>query len=634
MAEPILFQDIWKGDDDIKSLIYVIFALLLSPLIMWSQMTKVFAFETQLATDVVMVLDSSGSMQHADPDFLTLQASQLLLGQLDKAHSRVGFVIFEGEIDAVHPLVPISTQDDIDYLMNELNRLYHQNGNFTDVPRGLSRAIQLFGDSPSENRKVIFLLTDGNDAPFRSMYEVDSEREIVIETARDLGIQIFTIGLNADGSLDHQHIQRIASETGARWYEAINADQLAGFILDIYSYRLNPNATNMDIVTGTFPGGGAVENITVNIPDSYVANANINIQSAALTDVVIRDPDGSIVEEGDPRVYIDRMSSITIIQLIRPAKNDWTLSITGEENMPYEIRLLYAYDLSLGVSARSRDGSMAVVGDAWVDAMLQLNAQPVTDYDIYQSVIDVAFHITSDEGDFTFPGVLNGDVFTADISSLPEGQYYLEAAMTHSAFNRESEVISFTLTLPIAATSTVTPTPATPTVTPIPVVPSLPESSFNWMWLLVGLAAVPAVAAMAAVYKKSSLPPKQIHGDLKIVISNDESTVTGYNTGMFSSQALTKIDLPDVVEGAHSSKGSMYFESDQARAAAAKVKLKGADEGIVFISSDKTVKVNADEYYQNKPAWPFLDTSHSGSYGRIEIELNDSDSTNITITKR
>ena len=596
-------------------------------------MTEVFAFETQLATDVVMVLDSSGSMQHADPDFLTLQASQLLLGQLDKAHSRVGFVIFEGEIDAVHPLVPISTQEDIDYLMSELNRLYHQNGNFTDVPRGLSRAIQLFGDSPSENRKVIFLLTDGNDAPFRSMDEVDSERELVIETAKELGIQIFTIGLNADGSLDHQHIQRIASDTGARWYEATNADQLAGFILDIYSYRLNPYATDMDIVAGTFPGGGAVENITVNIPDSYVANANINIQSAALTDVVIRAPDGNIVEEGDPRVYIDRMSSITIIQLIRPAKNDWTLSITGEENMPYEIRLLYAYDLSLGVSARSLDGGEPVVGDAWIDAMLQLDDQPVSDYDIYQNVIDVVFHITSDDGDYTFPGVFNGDVFAADISSLPEGRYYFAATMTHSAFNRDSERISFTLSSPTVVTPTVSPMPATPTAAPTPV-PSLPESSFNWTWILIGLAAVPAVAAMAAIFKKSSLPPKQIHGDLKIIINNDDSTVTGYNTGMFSSQALTKIDLPEVIEGAHSSKGTMYFDSDQARTAAAKVKLRGADEGIVFISSDKAVKVTADEYYQNKPAWPFLDTSHSGSYGRIEIELNDSDSTSITITKR
>jgi len=596
-------------------------------------MVEVFAFETNLATDVVMVLDSSGSMQHADPDFLTLQASQLLLGQLDKAHSRVGFVIFEGEIDAVHPLVPISTQDDIDYLISELNRLYHQNGNFTDVPRGLSRAVQLFGDSPSENRKIIFLLTDGNDAPFRSMDEVDSEREFVIETARELGIQIFTIGLNADGSLDHQHIQRIASETGARWYEATTADQLAGFILDIYSYRLNPNAMEMDIVAGTFPGGDAVENITVNIPDSYVANANINIQSEALTDVVIRDPDGNIIEEGDPRVYIDRMSSITIIQLIRPAKNDWTLSITGEENMPYEIRLLYAYDLNLGVSAQSQDGDVPVVGDAWVNATLQLNSQPVTDYDIYQNVIEVVFYITSDDGDYTFPGILDGGMFTADVSSLPEGHYYFAATMTHSAFNRDSENVSFALAPLIVVTPTVMPTPA-PTVVPTPMASSLPESSFNWAWVLVGLAAVPAVAALAAVYKKSSLPPKQIHGDLKIVLSNGDSTVTGYNTGMFSSQALTKIDLPDVVEGSHSSKGTMYFDSDQARAAATKVKLRGADEGIVFTSSDKAVKVSADEYYQNKPAWPFLDTSHSGSYGRIEIELNDSDSTSITITKR
>jgi hypothetical protein len=229
-------------------------------------------------------------------------------------------------------------------------------------------------------------------------------------------------------------------------------------------------------------------------------------------------------------------------------------------------------------------------------------------------------------------GVFDGNAFSVDVSSLPEGYYFLSATMTHSAFNRESQSISFSLASPAVLTPTPTITPPSPE--PASVSTALPESTFNWTWILVGLAVVPTIVGAVAILKKRSLPPKQIHGDLKIVLSCGDSTVTGYNNGMFSAQAYTKIDLTDVVESSHSSKGSMYFVSDQARAAAEKVTLRGTDEGIVFISSGKTVKISANDYYQNKLKWAFLDTSHSGSYGRIEVELNDNDSTNITITKR
>ncbi|MBA3037300.1 MAG: VWA domain-containing protein, partial [Desulfobacterium sp.] len=73
-------------------------------------LTILFFFSSSFAlsskSDILFVLDNSGSMKKNDPEFLTRKAVTNLIEGLNK-DSRVGFVIFDNKADLAMPLTSI-----------------------------------------------------------------------------------------------------------------------------------------------------------------------------------------------------------------------------------------------------------------------------------------------------------------------------------------------------------------------------------------------------------------------------------------------------------------------------------------------------------------------------------------------
>ncbi|MEZ4330882.1 MAG: VWA domain-containing protein [Myxococcota bacterium] len=186
--------------------------------------------------DVVFVLDNSGSMRAHDPDFLTRRAVLEFAHDLaDRSRAqdfvaRIGVVLFDEETTLALPLTPLVPETVETALAPALARLDYE-GQRTRSADAIERALYALR-TPSETaaapHQAIVLLTDGKldtGDPGRDLEAATWLREDLAAESLDRGIRIF--GLAFTERADYQLLQALARKTGAAYYRAEHADELA-----------------------------------------------------------------------------------------------------------------------------------------------------------------------------------------------------------------------------------------------------------------------------------------------------------------------------------------------------------------------------------------------------------------------
>ncbi|MDR0958690.1 MAG: VWA domain-containing protein, partial [Clostridiales bacterium] len=481
-------------------------------------------FSADAGVDVVIAIDCSGSMVNADPEKLVVDCATVLLDQLDKSSARYGAVFFDGEIRTVMPLAEISQQDFIDRIKSELKQNYVRDGNKTDSPRAIARALSMLETNDIGNRQFIVLLTDGNDIPERTVQELETERQYVIERCESLDIPVYTIGLNVDGSMSQDSISEISEKTDAKSYELSSVDELNSVVIGgIYNDFIN-KMSGASIAQGNFTG--AEQEVYVEIPDSYVSLANFNILSAANVNVQVFDQTGTDVTTDANKVLVTKSQSYVTAQLVQPEKGKWKIVFVGETGVKYEIQLIYDYALKVQENIASN-----TVGNVVLECFLADNAGIVTDTAIYQNVTGAYFNITDASGNMSeYSAAFDGDKYSADIP-LPEGDYTFSATIEHKNFTRESVAPVQLKIIPMQATSVPTAVPSLTTIAPsITQVPEQQTEKFpKWLlFALIGGAAAVIVGGAAAVVLIRKGGTVSIAADININIKSATSAASSF----------------------------------------------------------------------------------------------------------
>jgi Ca-activated chloride channel family protein len=191
--------------------------------------------------DVVLVLDTSGSMATADVQpnrfFLARAALLSLVSQLDQ--DRFALVAFEGE---AYPLVPLTLDADAVGLFLETLEPGFVPGPGSALGLGLEKGLELFVDEGRRN-KVMVLVSDGEN--------LEGEVAGAVEQAREAGVVIHTVGVGTEqgqpvpdfdaqgqqlgfkkdergqvvvSRLDPRTLERIAGGTGGRYFQIRPSD--------------------------------------------------------------------------------------------------------------------------------------------------------------------------------------------------------------------------------------------------------------------------------------------------------------------------------------------------------------------------------------------------------------------------
>ncbi|WP_369425448.1 VWA domain-containing protein [Methanothrix sp.] len=224
--------------------------------------------------DVVLSIDSSGSMTTSDPHDLRKSAAREFVSGLDLSMDRVGVVSWN--TSAVSwPLT--NNLRDIESSIESIGA-----DGYTSLDTGLEAAIDLL--SESSGSKVIVLLTDGISTD-GGHYTPPGIPGSPVDEARAKGIMVFTIALGPDA--DARNLTEIAHSTGGEFYSAPDASALAG----IYQ-RIRSSIT-----------GIAARDVIV----SYVLPSSLSVNLSPYTGT---QPVASLRKEGDLTVLTWQIGTV------------------------------------------------------------------------------------------------------------------------------------------------------------------------------------------------------------------------------------------------------------------------------------------------------------------------------------
>ena len=201
--------------------------------------------------NLVIVLDRTRSLLQTDPHRLSQEAAKLIVDLMVQNGSKIGLVQYTDKVTDRLDITAMNGQDEKDRFKAYLDGLGVPNGQGTDISTGLKEGVSMLAGLQALENPVIILLTDGKNDLTGSDRTLDiSQRdlELSLGIAKNKKIRVYTIGLNADGSVDKDMLSRIAKETGGKSYIVAKASDLPDIISNVSA---DVDQLSSSISTGT-----------------------------------------------------------------------------------------------------------------------------------------------------------------------------------------------------------------------------------------------------------------------------------------------------------------------------------------------------------------------------------------------
>ncbi|WP_055106683.1 VWA domain-containing protein [Paenibacillus ihumii] len=463
--------------------------------------------------DAVLVVDVSNSMKTSDANKVGNEAMKMFIDMLSTQGDKVGIIAYTDKIQREKALLEIRTPQDKQDLKDFIDGL--DRGPYTDIAVGVKEAVKVLQKGADPNHEpMIVLLADGNNdfnkSSGRTQSASDQELSKAVEEAKAAGIPIYTIGLNADGKLNKAPLEDLANQTGAKSFSTSSADDLPRILSEIFASHLKLKIVPIQSMTGT----GSFQEVTVNVPNANVLEANISIMSAQPVETELVNPAGDKVAVPSDDVLLSKSKSYSLIKMLSPAEGDWKLRVKGASKDKIDINLVFNYDLELEMEPIAA-GSHKPGDKLQIGAYLTSNGQKLQSAELYKNMKAVLVAKDLDSGKTEEIQLNNtGDRFEGTFEVPEAHDYELKVRAEERSFYRESEPV--TISAKAASGGAATP----------PSTPAAPEEEKPFPWLTAVISAIAAAVLAAAAYFIAAAVKKANRGFVgQIVIEiRDENT--------------------------------------------------------------------------------------------------------------
>lgn len=339
--------------------------------------------------DVVIVIDTSGSMNYTDPDHMAAEAALLFLNMLEERGSRAAIVSFSDEVQVLRPLQELRMDEEGEALRSLLETLPGKGD--TDLGAAAKMAVDLLKtektsrEEGSVNQAILFFTDGCIDLPDETREEtsrVQFSEAVGAAASRDC--RIYTIGLDhpdneSEYHLDETILKEAAERSGGSYRYVREASQLPEVFHLVFSDFIESRSRRIGDLTGT---GEQQSSMQITIPDNSVLEADIilipadqsgpfygsdpdSVQNPASSgfgaasdgdsedeagtgtgEIMLSDPSGSqadLMKSGTIRLI--RTKAYTLIKLIAPECGIWNLSVSDEKDYHVHVNLLLQYQI-------------------------------------------------------------------------------------------------------------------------------------------------------------------------------------------------------------------------------------------------------------------------------------------------
>ena len=137
------------------------------------------------------------------------------------------------------------------------------------------------------------IFTTGNNAiggvANRTLADIDQDLADIISETQTKGYPIYTIGLNDNGKLNEDYLEKISTDTKAKAFATKDPAELPDILTEIFAAHSNLKVQSLGSMTGT----GNFEELIVNIPNGNVLEANLSATSNNPVEFKLVDPNGN-----------------------------------------------------------------------------------------------------------------------------------------------------------------------------------------------------------------------------------------------------------------------------------------------------------------------------------------------------
>jgi uncharacterized protein (TIGR03503 family) len=385
------------------------------------------------SVDVVLLIDTSGSMLVTDPLNLRVQGAELFSKFLSQG-DRLGIVSFSSKASIEYPLQEYSL-DKGPSLHHVISRLA-ADGTHTSILDAVEKARDMFRGSPSSSKsKIIVLLSDGKmEPPPESGGAEDATNRLLHEVIPSLvaeGVKVFSLAFS--NKADQKLLETIAvTGEGLSWFTE-NADAIHKSFADLLLAVKKPQVLPLT------KKGFAI--------DTSIDEATFFINRGDGDEVKVTTPLGktftsdTIKNEG--RWF--KGEHFDVVTIVQPDVGTWFLS--GGGNNEGFATVLTALKLVVEWPSSLREGDTGLV-----QARLYEGEKPISLKDINE-VVNFAVQATPTDrvSEPLFTHLLHDDgqegdvetgdgVFSAKISPFLQGEYRLRVLAKSPTFEREQNI--------------------------------------------------------------------------------------------------------------------------------------------------------------------------------------------------
>ncbi len=431
------------------------------------------------SVEIVILLDTSGSMNNADPERVFEDgtatrvaieaAQQFVFNYPTETDMLIKVVPYNYGAYSGFDFVNVSTPDGLNEYMDQMQKILNddETNNLvpeiqcwryqTDIGRVMKIASNALADSTADKSAVI-LFTDGkielsSDEEEKKSFDKAMESRSILESNN---VPIYCVGLNYNNSVDEEFLKSLSDSevTPGKTTVVTKASELSGVFQEIYTYLFEDSM--LDAETDSIEVSPDVaEEKDIRIYGQAVREANISLMSSApLYTLKVTTPSGVVVADVDYKnnkenidtkyCVIDATAShVTAnIKLLNPMDGNWTIAVTGQRSTVM-VSKIYLFDLKLHSDITA---DKAYVGEEFKFSTTIYNAESdthVTSEGLYSgesgatAIANVVNTLTNESA--IYSGTLNsaGTGYDFSVPFSAPGTYRFDLAIKHAQFEIE-----------------------------------------------------------------------------------------------------------------------------------------------------------------------------------------------------
>ena len=384
--------------------------------------------------NVVVVMDASGSLNETDNKGYRHDAVGLFVDLLPSKGNYVGSVIFSTQLDDSKDVALLESFDDKQKFKENLKSVVPDRG-YTNIGAALEAAVKMLEKGGDKDLpSVIIFLSDGNtEMPDDDQLEESLQKKAdALQKARNEGIRIFSVCLNADGSADTSEMRQLSEGTNGEFREVKRAEDL----IDVFNvfYDLIYGTTTTELFEGEFPDNGVIEK-NFDLPYFGVEEVNIVIYGE-IKDVHVSNPSNN-----DVNADVSNDDVYTMVKFSDIVGGTWKLTATGDPGNPIKVNMVYNSNLRVNLDIdKNLQNYVYTDEDVEFHATLQLQDEIATTEQQYygysakliqmDNMLNVIKAYDMD--------VKDGGFYTT--MKLDQGSYFYKTVIEGNYLNKESNV--------------------------------------------------------------------------------------------------------------------------------------------------------------------------------------------------